>query len=51
MLVPSKNEREKNNVPADAQLFLTKEIDSTDFKNEHVTTKKRRKKAEKLYIS
>ena len=38
MLVPSKNQRKKNNVPADAQRFLRTEIDSTDFKNENLTS-------------
>ena len=39
--------QKKNNIPADGGHFLRKEIDSTDFKNENLTTKIRRNKAEK----
>ena len=42
--------RQKNNIPADAGLFLRTEIDSTDFKNENLTTKIKRNKAEKPYL-
>ena len=35
--------RQKNNIPADAGHFLRTEIDSTDFKNENLTTKARQK--------
>ena len=38
MFVPPKM-RQKNNIPADAGHFLSAEIDSTDFKNEHSTVK------------
>ena len=39
--------RQKNNNPADAVHFLSTEIDSTNFKNENLTPKIRRKKAAK----
>ena len=42
--------RQKNNIPGDARHFLRREIDSTDFKNENLTTKIRRNKAEKPYF-
>ena len=42
--------RQKNNIPADAGHFLRTEIDSTDFKNENLTTKIKRNKAEKPYL-
>ena len=42
--------RQKNNIPGDARHFLRTEIDSTDFKNENLTTKIRRNKAEKPYF-
>ena len=42
--------RKKSNIPADAGHFLRTEIDSTDFKNENLTTKVRRNKVEKLYF-
>ena len=42
--------RQKNNIPADAGLFLRTEIESTDFKNENLTTKIKRNKAEKPYL-
>ena len=42
--------RQKNNIPADAGHFLRTEIDSIDFKNENLTTKIRRNKAEKQYF-
>ena len=51
MFVPSKNETKENNIPANAGNFLRKEIYSTDFKNENVTTKKRTSKAGKSYFS
>ena len=35
--------RQKNIVPADAGHFLRTGIDSTDFKNENLTTKARQK--------
>ena len=51
MFVPPKNKtKKKNNIPADAGHFLRTEIDSIDFKNESLTTKIRRNKAEKPYI-
>ena len=47
MFVPSKNKREKNNIiPADAGHFFKKEIDSTDFQNENLTTKIKRNQPE-----
>ena len=39
--------REKN-IPADAGHFSSPEIDSTDFKNDNLTAKIRRNKAQKL---
>ena len=42
--------RKKNNIPADAGHFLRKEIDSTEFKNENLTAKIRRNKAENSYF-
>ena len=42
--------RQRNNIPADAGHFLRTEIDSVDFKNENLTTKIRRNKAEKQYF-
>ena len=42
--------RQKNNIPADAGHFLRTEIDSIDFKNENLTTKIRRNKAEKPHL-
>ena len=39
--------REKN-IPADAGHFSSQEIDSTDFKNDNLTAKIRRNKAQKL---
>ena len=50
MFVPPKNDKKKNNIPADSGNFLRTEIDSTDFKNENLTTKIRRNKAEKPYF-
>ena len=50
MFVPPKNDTEKNNIPADAGHFLRTEIDSIDLKNENLTTKIRRNKAEKPYF-
>ena len=41
---------QKNNIPADAGHFLKTEIDSIDFKNENLTTKIRRNKAEKPHL-
>ena len=41
---------QKNNIPAHAGHLLRTEIDSTDFENENLTTKIRRKKEEKLYF-
>ena len=41
---------QKNNIPADAGHFLRTEIDSIDFKNENLTTKIRRNKAEKPHL-
>ena len=35
--------RQKNNIPADAEHFLSTEIDSTHFKNENSTTKTTKK--------
>ena len=42
--------RQKNNTPADAGNILRKEIDSTDFKNEKLTSEIRRNKVEKPYF-
>ena len=42
--------RQKNNIPADAGNFLAKKIDSTDFKNEKLTSKIRGNKVEKPYF-
>ena len=42
--------RQRNNIPEDAGHFLRLEIDSVDFKNENLTTKIRRNKAEKPYF-
>ena len=39
--------QKRDNIPADAGHFLRKEIDSTDPKNENLTTNIRRKKADK----
>ena len=39
--------RQKNNILADAGHFLRTEVDSKDIKNENLTTKIRRNKAEK----
>ena len=46
MRVPTKNET-KQNIPADGGHLFRTEIDSTDFKNENLTTKLRRSKVEK----
>ena len=51
MFVPLKNETKKTNIPVEAGHFLRTEIDSTDFKNENLTTKIRRNKAQKPYFS
>ena len=40
----------KNNTPTDAGHFLSTEIDSIDFKNENLTAKISRNKAEKSII-
>ena len=50
MFVSPKNEEKKNNIPAYAGHFLRTVIDSKDFKNKHLTTEVRRKKAEKPYF-
>ena len=42
--------KKKNNIPAYAGHFLRTVIDSKDFKNKHLTTEIRRKKAEKPYF-
>ena len=42
--------RQINNIPADAGHFLSTETDSTDFKNENLITKIRRKRAEKPHL-
>ena len=47
MFVPSKNEKKK---AIFAGHFLRTEIDSSDFKNESLTAKIRRNKAEKPYF-
>ena len=46
MFLPPKNEKKKNNVPADLGHALRRAIDSTDFKNEILTAKIRRNKAQ-----
>ena len=43
--------REINNISAGAFHFLRTEIDSRNFKNENLTTKIRRNKAEKPHFS
>ena len=45
MFLPPKHE--KKNIPADAAHILTTEIHSTVLKNENLTTKRRKNKAEK----
>ena len=50
MCLYSQKRRQKNNIPADAGHFLRTEIDSTNFKNEILTAKIRRNKAEKPYF-
>ena len=50
MFVFPKNEEKKNNIPAYAGHFLRTVNDSKDFKNKHLTTEIRRKKAEKPYF-
>ena len=45
MFLPPKHE--KKNIPADAAHILTTELHSTVFKNENLTTKRRKNKAEK----
>ena len=42
--------RKKDNILAEDGHFLITEIDSRDFENENLTTKIRRKKAEKIYL-
>ena len=42
--------RKKKDIPADAGYFVRIEIDSTDFKNENLTAKRRRNEAEKQYF-
>ena len=42
--------RQINNILADAGHFLSTEENSKDFKNENLTTKMRRNKAEKPYF-
>ena len=42
--------RQKKYIPADAGHFSRTESDSTDFKNENLTSKIRRSKTEKRYI-
>ena len=42
--------RQKYNFPADAGHFLRTEINSTDLKNENLTTKIRRNQKEKPYF-
>ena len=49
MFVPPINE-EKNNISTDAGNLLRTENDSTDFKNENLTTNVRRNKAKKHYF-
>ena len=49
MYIPPKKET-TNNIPADAVHFLRTEIDSTDFKNENLTTKIRRNKSTNPYL-
>ena len=46
MFVPPKNET-TNNIPSNVGHFLRTKIDSTDFKNENLTTKIRKNKAKK----
>ena len=42
--------RKKKDIPADGGYFVRTEIDSTDFKNENLTAKKRRNETEKQYF-
>ena len=42
--------RKKKDIPADAGYFVRTEIDSTDFKNENLISKRRRNEAEKQYF-
>ena len=49
MFLPTTNEKQ-DNIPADAGHFLRTETDSTDFKNENLTIKISRNKAQKLYF-
>ena len=42
--------RKRNKIPAHARQFLRKEIDSTDFENEHLTANIRRNTAEKSFF-
>ena len=44
------NMRQKKEIPADAVHFFRKEFHSTDLKNENLTTKIRRNKAEKPHL-
>ena len=50
MFVLSKNKKRKRNIPADAGYFLRREIHSTDFENEKLTSKIRRNKGERPYF-
>ena len=50
MFVPTKNEKNKTIFLQMMLSFLRTEIDSTDFKNENLTTKLRRNKAEKPHF-
>ena len=50
MFVPSQKKRQKKNIPPDAGHFLNTEINSADFKNEHLTTKIGRNKEQKNHI-
>ena len=42
--------RKKKDIPADAGYFLRTEIDSSNVKNENLTAKRGRNKAEKQYL-
>ena len=49
MFVPVKNEM-TNNISGDVVDFLRKEIDSTDFKKENLTSKIKQNKGRKPYV-
>ena len=50
IFVPPKK-KTKNKIPGDSGHFIRTEIENTDFKNENLVTKKRRKKADRTPYS